>query len=108
MKPERALTLVELLIAGAIVGVVFLGIITVFLAGQKSFTDTSMQILAQHKVNLAIVEGVREVSRTGPKERGIDISATFGALPSDGDIASSGLFADYIDLDESGLGDDDK
>ena len=82
-----------------------------FIAGQKSFTNTAAQAVNQHKVNLAmeyIVEGVREVSRSRPKGRGIDISATFGASPSDGDIASSGLFTDYIDLDENGLDKDDK
>ncbi len=109
---EKGFTLVELLVAGVIVGVVFLGIITVFLAGQKSFTDTSAQILSQHKANLAmecIVKGLREVSRTGEKGRGIDFVETFGAIsPSDGTTDIAGLFTVFVDIDGNGLDNEDK
>ncbi|MCD6575429.1 hypothetical protein J7K97_07145 [Candidatus Aerophobetes bacterium] len=109
-QPERALTLVELLVAGVIVGVVFLGIITMFIAGQKSFTNTSEQAVNQHKANLAmeyVIKGVREV--------GIDISETFGsATPSDGDTdiwgspaEPHGLTTLYVDKDNSGDESDD-
>ena len=100
VKRVVGFTLVELLIAGVMVGIIFLGIITIFLAGQKSFINTSQQALNQHKANLAmeyIVKGIRESG-------GVDISvgATFNsASPSDGDTDTE-LYTLYIDKDSSG------
>lgn len=99
---KKAFTLVELIAAMVLIGVVFLGITTLFLSGQKSFTNVLRQAVEQHKVNLIMEYVIKDLRKIAVRKgKGIDLNATFGTSVKNKDIAFNGLITDYLDIDGS-------